>query len=157
MFRIKKVHIVLSIIFFLLLLYVTVASITDAISLSWIAWPTVDTETIDKVILFSWLIFSWGILTLAVIALNLYLKNKLKWLKVICLFVMTVLFLVFACIIKTEPFSNISGTAETIVLSEFSNYMLGFATCFVYFVITLIDNIFSLVNAKKVEVEDGKK
>ena len=142
MYNKRKIHLVFSIIFFVLLAYIAINSFVDAMTINWVE----DEILYDKITLYSWLIFAWSVFTILIIIANFYSNNKLKWIKIICLFALAILLLVLACIIKSQ--SDGSYSEDTIVVAAFSNYILSFVISLAYFIVSLIDTIFSYKEKK---------
>lgn len=142
MYNKRKIHLVFSIIFFVLLAYIAINSFVDAMTINWVE----DEILYDKITLYSWLIFAWSGFTILIIIANFYSNNKLNWIKIICLFALAVLLLVLACIIKSQ--SDGSNSEDVAVVAAFSNYILSFVISLAYFIVSLIDTIFSYKEKK---------
>lgn len=142
MYNKRKIHLVFSIIFFVLLAYIAINSFVNAMTINWVE----DEILYDKITLYSWLIFAWSVFTILIIIANFYSNNKLKWIKIICLFALAVLLLVLACIIKSQ--SDGSNSEDVAVVAAFSNYILSFVISLAYFIVSLIDTIFSYKEKK---------
>lgn len=142
MYNKRKIHLVFSIIFFVLLAYIAINSFVDAMTINWVE----DEILYDKITLYSWLVFAWSVFTILIIIANFYSNNKLKWIKIICLFALAVLLLVLACIIKSQ--SDGSNSEDVAVVAAFSNYILSFVISLAYFIVSLIDTIFSYKEKK---------
>lgn len=142
MYNKRKIHLIFSIIFFVLLAYIAINSFVNAMTINWLE----NEDLYDKITLYSWLIFAWSVFTILIIIANFYSNNKLKWIKIICLFALTILLLVLACIIKSQ--SDGSYSEDTVVVAAFSNYILSFVISLAYFIVSLIDTIFSYKEKK---------
>ena len=142
MYNKRKIHLIFSIIFFVLLAYIAINSFVNAMTINWLE----NEDLYDKITLYSWLIFAWSVFTILIIIANFYSNNKLKWLKIICLFALAVLLLVLACIIKSQ--SDGSNSEDVAVVAAFSNYILSFVISLAYFIVSLIDTIFSYKEKK---------
>ncbi len=142
MFDKRKIHSILSILLFVLLCYLTISCLIDGITLNWVDDSNLDKTLMNNIILFTWLVFSCGIFTVAIIIANFYASNKLKWIKLICLIVLTVLFIVLACLMASKH--DTGSATQTVVIAAFSNYIVGTITMFAYSAITLVDNLFSI-------------
>lgn len=142
MFDKRKVHSIFSILLFILLCYITISCLIDGITLNWVDNNKLDGTLINNIILFTWLVLGWGAFTIGLIIANFYTNNKLKWVKFICLIVLTILFIVLACLMASKR--NMDLENQTIVIATFSNYIVGTITMFAYSIVTLIDNILSM-------------
>ena len=142
MYNKRKIHLIFSIIFFVLLAYIAINSFVNAMTINWLE----NEDLYDKITLYSWLIFAWSVFTILIIIANFYSNNKLKWIKIICLFALAILLLVLACIIKSQ--SDGSYSEDTVVVAAFSNYILSFVISLAYFIVSLIDTIFSYKEKK---------
>lgn len=142
MYNKRKIHLIFSIIFFVLLAYIAINSFVNAMTINWLE----NEDLYDKITLYSWLIFAWSVFTILIIIANFYSNNKLKWIKIICLFALAILLLVLACIIKSQ--SDGSYSEDTVVVAAFSNYILSFVISLAYFIVSLIDTIFSCKEKK---------
>ena len=143
MFDKRKIHSILSILLFVLLCYLTISCLIDGITLNWVDNSDLDGILINNITMFTWLIFGWGAFTIAIIITNFYANNKLKWIKLICLIVLTILFIVLACLMASSKHDT-GLENQTIIIAAFSNYIVGTITMFAYSAITLVDNIFSI-------------
>ena len=149
MFDKRKVHSIFSILLFVLLCYLTISCLIDGITLNWVDDSNLDKTLINNITMFTWLILGWGIFTIGLIIANFYTNNKLKWVKFICLIVLTILFIVLACLMASKH--DIGSATQTVVIATFSNYIVGTITMFAYSAITLVDNIFSIKGNKQDE------
>ena len=152
MFDKRKVHSIFSILLFILLCYITISCLIDGITLNWVDNNKLDGTLINNITLFTWLVLGWGVFTIALIIANFYTNNKLKWVKFICLIVLTILFIVLACLMASKR--NMDLENQTIVIATFSNFIVGTITMFAYSIITLIDNILSM---KRKGIEQNEK
>lgn len=153
MFDKRKVHSIFSILLFILLCYITISCLIDGITLNWVDNNKLDGTLMNNIILFTWLVLGWGVFTIGLIIANFYTNNKLKWVKFICLIVLTILFIVLACLMASKRDMDLEN--QTIVIATFSNFIVGTITMFAYSIITLIDNILSM-KRKGIE-QNGKK
>ena len=142
MFDKRKVHSIFSILLFILLCYITISCLIDGITLNWVDNNKLDGTLINNITLFTWLVLGWGAFTIGLIIANFYTNNKLKWVKFICLIVLTILFIVLACLMASKR--NMDLENQTIVIATFSNFIVGTITMFAYSIVTLIDNILSM-------------
>ena len=152
MFDKRKVHSIFSILLFILLCYITISCLIDGITLNWVDNNKLDGTLINNITLFTWLVLGWGVFTIALIIANFYTNNKLKWVKFICLIVLTILFIVLACLMASKRDMDLEN--QTIVIATFSNFIVGTITMFAYSIITLIDNILSM---KRKGIEQNEK
>ena len=142
MFDKRKVHSIFSILLFILLCYITISCLIDGITLNWVDNNKLDGTLINNITLFTWLVLGWGVFTIGLIIANFYTNNKLKWVKFICLIVLTILFIVLACLMASKRDMDLEN--QTIVIATFSNFIVGTITMFAYSIVTLIDNILSM-------------
>lgn len=142
MFDKRKVHSIFSILLFILLCYITISCLIDGITLNWVDNNDLDGTLMNNIILFTWLVLGWGVFTIGLIIANFYTNNKLKWVKFICLIVLTILFIVLACLMASKRDMDLEN--QTIVIATFSNFIDGTITMFAYSIVTLIDNILSM-------------
>ena len=142
MFDKRKVHSIFSILLFILLCYITISCLIDGITLNWVDNNKLDGTLINNITLFTWLVLGWGVFTIGLIIANFYTNNKLKWVKFICLIVLTILFIVLACLMASKHDMDLEN--QTIVIATFSNFIVGTITMFAYSIVTLIDNILSM-------------
>lgn len=152
MFDKRKVHSIFSILLFILLCYITISCLIDGITLNWVDNNKLDGTLINNITLFTWLVLGWGVFTIGLIIANFYTNNKLKWVKFICLIVLTILFIVLACLMASKHDMDLEN--QTIVIATFSNFIVGTITMFAYSIITLIDNILSM---KRKGIEQNEK
>lgn len=152
MFDKRKIHSIFSILLFILLCYLTISCLIDGITLNWVDNNKLDGTLINNITLFTWLVLGWGVFTIALIIANFYTNNKLKWVKFICLIVLTILFIVLACLMASKRDMDLEN--QTIVIATFSNFIVGTITMFAYSIITLIDNILSM---KRKGIEQNEK
>ena len=152
MFDKRKVHSIFSILLFILLCYITISCLIDGITLNWVDNNKLDGTLINNITLFTWLVLGWGVFTIGLIIANFYTNNKLKWVKFICLIVLTILFIVLACLMASKRDMDLEN--QTIVIATFSNFIVGTITMFAYSIITLIDNILSM---KRKGIEQNEK
>ena len=142
MFDKRKIHSIFSILLFILLCYLTISCLIDGITLNWVDNNKLDGTLMNNIILFTWLVLGWGVFTIGLIIANFYTNNKLKWVKFICLIVLTILFIVLACLMASKRDMDLEN--QTIVIATFSNFIDGTITMFAYSIVTLIDNILSM-------------
>lgn len=142
MFDKRKIHSIFSILLFILLCYITISCLIDGITLNWVDNNKLDGTLINNITLFTWLVLGWGVFTIGLIIANFYTNNKLKWVKFICLIVLTILFIVLACLMASKRDMDLEN--QTIVIATFSNFIVGTITMFAYSIVTLIDNILSM-------------
>ena len=152
MFDKRKVHSIFSILLFILLCYITISCLIDGITLNWVDDSNLDKTLINNITMFTWLVLGWGVFTIGLIIANFYTNNKLKWVKFICLIVLTILFIVLACLMASKHDMDLEN--QTIVIATFSNFIVGTITMFAYSIITLIDNILSM---KRKGIEQNEK
>ena len=152
MFDKRKVQSIISILLFILLCYITISCLIDGITLNWVDNNKLDGTLINNITLFTWLVLGWGVFTIGLIIANFYTNNKLKWVKFICLIVLTILFIVLACLMASKRDMDLEN--QTIVIATFSNFIVGTITMFAYSIITLIDNILSM---KRKGIEQNEK
>lgn len=149
MFDKRKIHSIFSILLFILLCYLTISCLIDGITLNWVDNNKLDGTLMNNIILFTWLVLGWGAFTIAILIANFYTNNKLKWIKLICLIVLTILFIVLACLMASKRDMDLENQA--IVIATFSNYIVGAISMFAYSTITLVDSIFSIKGIKQNE------